>query len=114
MKFSLDTKDIGDDERYHRYAYGHLSDAVRKLCVEPGMVNQRLWHAFEAINKIDVDSLPDNVRKDLKWSISEATKFEKNGSPDLETTLRRIRSSTGSKIASRILKAKTELESYIS
>lgn len=114
MKFRVGASDIGDSERYYRYAYGHLSDAVRKLCVEPGTVNERLRYAFESINKIDVNSLPDNVRNDLRWLVTEATKFKKNGSPDLETTLQRIRSSTGSKIASRILKAKSDLESYIS
>jgi hypothetical protein len=112
--FSVNAPDLTKEERYHRYAFAQLSEAVRLLCVEPGTVKNRLWSAFQVINKIDINSLPDSVRENLSMANKEATKFTKNGKPDLQSTLNRIHNKTGTKIASRILKAKVELESYIS
>jgi hypothetical protein len=102
------------NERYYRYAFGHLSEAVSCLCIGTGTINGRLYQAFQAINKIDINSLPGDVRDTLQGAQKEATKFKKDGEPDLQTTLSRIRSATGAKIAALILKAKTELEFYIS
>ena len=96
------------------YALEKLAAAVHCLAVGPGDVRSRLWDAFLSFHPLTEDDLPAELRPDYRWVLHELTKREPQYqvwcSPSqslvmegrVPANLRRMRNSTGSKIAERI------------
>lgn len=87
--------------------------AIEQLCTGRGDVRKRLQTAVMTLLPLQEKELPEELRGDFKWVISESTKY-KSEMPefrgDLEATMRRIQNSTGQKIAKRILHIYSRLQ----
>lgn len=87
--------------------------AVESLCVGNGDVRDRLLVAITDLLPLQSSDFPEHLRKDFEWVINQSTKYE---SPypefygQLEATMKRIKNSTGSKIAKRILHIYSEIQ----
>ena len=79
--------------------------AVQDLCVGRGDVRSRLIPAINTLFPLNPHEFPKTLQNDFEWVMSESTKY-KSDIPmyrsDLEVTMRRIKNSTGEKIAQRI------------
>ncbi len=92
------------------YAYEKFNDALHSLATGPDDVRQRLLSAYLHFRPVRKRHLPENLQNDYQWVLNQLTKFEPVIGRDgkvlrgpVEETLSRIRNSTGSKIAERIL-----------
>ncbi len=93
--------------------YGKLSEAVRRLVVGEGDVRGRLSWASEYLDMVSRDMLPPHLWEYWDSIQTDLHRFPaQDGRTATEMTLRRIRNSTGSKIAQRILSLSVELEAY--
>lgn len=98
----------------YRYAHEKLTNAIRILAISPGDVRSRLASAYEEFHTLRLDNFPEELRNDYQWVIDELTKREpqyntwselkKAYVPEsrVAANLRRMRNSTGSKIARRL------------
>ena len=87
--------------------------AVEQLCTGKGNVRERLIPVVTALVFLRVEDFPEELREDFEWVISESTKFHSEMPKyrgDIEETMRRIRNSTGEKIAQRIFKLYSRLQ----
>jgi len=79
--------------------------AVEQLCTEKGDVRKRLEIAVMTLLPLQVHDFPKSLQSDFDWVLQESTKY-KSPHPkfrgDLEATMKRIKNSTGQKIAQRI------------
>ena len=79
--------------------------AVQQLCVGSGDVRSRLQTAVITLLPLQSREFPSELQQEFNSIIADATKY-KSEMPefrgDLEATMRRIRNSTGQKIAERI------------
>lgn len=87
--------------------------SVECLCSGKGDVRSRLVGAVEILLILQEKNFPKNIRKDFSWVISQSTKFksdipEREG--NLKATMRRIKNSTGEKIAKRIFKIYSDIQ----
>jgi len=92
------------------YAYEKFSDALHTLATGPYDVRQRLHSAYWHFRSVDKKHLPEQLQDDYQWILNQLTKFGPAIGRDgkilrgaVEETLNRIRNTTGSKIAERIL-----------
>ena len=92
------------------YAYEKFTDALHSLATGAHDVRQRLRFAYMQFHPVQKRHLPDNLQDDYQWVLTQLTKFGPLVGRDgkvlrgsVEETLNRIRNSTGSKIAERIL-----------
>ena len=86
--------------------------ATKQLATSSGDVRKRLQAAVVTLLPLQAQEFPEELREDFRWVISESTKFQ-SGSEfrgDLEATMRRIRNSTGEKIAERIFHIYSRLQ----
>lgn len=102
------------------YALEKLSAAVHSLAVGRGDVRERLRTAFMSFHPVQERDFPDHLKEKWRWIKAELTKFgpvEEQGGKVLEGsvdhTLRRIKNSTGKKIAEAIVNLQSELDSYL-
>lgn len=93
----------------HSYAVEKLTDALECLATLPGDVRERLLVAYECIVPLEEIDLPAYLHKDWQWVFQQLTRygpvFDHKGvlrEGSVQHTLRRIKNSTGSKIAQRI------------
>ena len=92
------------------YAYEKFNDALHSLATGPSDVRQRLRYAYSHFHTVRNKHLPEQLKIDYKWVLKQLTRFGpvigRDGNVlrgSVEETLNRIRNSTGSKIAERIL-----------
>jgi hypothetical protein len=92
------------------YADEKLSNAIRLLAVHPGDVRSRLLVAFMEFHPLNEHDFPPTLQKHYRWVMKQLTKrgplLDDKGDiycGSVEHTLRRIRNSTGAKIAERLL-----------
>lgn len=78
--------------------------AVEHLATGPGDARQRLQVVALTLAPLQAREFPIEVREDYKWVWSQLTRFppQWDGQSEIEATMKRIRKSTGSKIAERI------------
>lgn len=101
------------------YALQKLSLGVYELAVGSEGVRKRLRYAYLAFHPIQERDFPDHLKEKWRWIRSELTKFGPimDGDSVLEGavdhTLRRIKNSTGVKIAKAIVSLEDELEGYL-
>ena len=102
------------------YAYRKLCDAVDALATGPGDVRARLLNAFSIFHPIEERDLPTQMQPDYRWVMAQLTRFGPKldwkgelyrGS--VEHTLERIQNSTGSKIAARLVKIRSQLARHL-
>lgn len=100
----------------HFYAYERFTSALRSLAIGSGDVRVRLSGAYMDFHPVKENHLPEDLHSDYEWVIAQLTRFGPvlNGQGEVvrgavAETLRRIRRSTGVKIAERILHIYTEL-----
>jgi len=103
-----------------RYALEKLSLAVHYLAVSPGDVRRRLKRAYREFHAVSENDFPAHLRDDWNWIKNQLIRFGPVLHADgtvfvgaLENTLGRIKNSTGTKIAERIISLHSELESYL-
>lgn len=103
--------------RYY-YAYEKLLTALDSLATGAGDVRERLLNAFWSFHPLKEEHFPANLQADYRWVMKELTKFgpvlDHAGAVrvgSVENTLKRIRRTTGVKIAERLLHLYHELES---
>jgi hypothetical protein len=103
----------------YNYAKRLLDEATHELCTGPNDVRSRLKSAYEHIFVLNEKNFPDDLKD--KWTkiYSELSKFcpcynyeGKQVEGAISHTLRRIKNSTGSKIANLIWELYKELREY--
>ena len=93
----------------HFYAYEKFSSAIRSLAIGSGDVRDRLSWAYMEFKPIKKKHLPADLHADYEWVMAQLTNFHpvvnsqgKVLRGSVAETLRRIRRSTGVKIADRV------------
>lgn len=79
--------------------------AVKHLCTARGDVRQRLVGAVWTLLPLQAHAFPPHLQKDFDWIVEQSTKYQSQipqYQGNLEATMKRIRNSTGEKIAARI------------
>ena len=100
------------------YASEKLGEAVQALATGEGDVRSRLAWASGSLALVSAGALPQALRSEYDAIWRELTKFKpksklgKKYSP-VDLTLRKIKNSTGSKIALRIYSLNVALDSYL-
>jgi len=115
-----------------QYRYGTRSDAtiedriaaesvkervflsVKELCVAEGDVRARLVISINILMALSPEEFPESLREDFELVIRESTKHESNipeHRSNLEITMKRIRNSTGKKIAEKIFNIYSDIQS---
>ncbi len=96
-------------QNQHTYAVEKLADALRCLATLPGDVRERLVVAHQCFHTLQERDFPLHLHKDWRWVNQQLTRYGpvldykgevREGS--VQHTMRRIRNSTGSKIAKKI------------
>jgi hypothetical protein len=96
------------------HAVEKLGTAVRLLAVSPGDVRSRLKHAGREILILKADDFPGELRRDYEWIRHQLTRYEaKAGEGTLIATMERIKNTTGSKIAERIVELHSAAEARL-
>ena len=102
------------------YINEKLGQAVHSLAILPGDVRNRLRFAFLDFHPLRESDFPPGLKKDWKWIMKQLTRFGPiyNYKGDVvvgsvDNTMRRIKNSTGVKIARRIYDLKIKIEEYI-
>jgi len=92
------------------YAYEKFNDALYSLATGPDDARQRLRSAYLHFKPVRKKHLPEHLQSDYQWVLNQLKRFgpgiDRDGNVlrgPVEETLNRIRNSTGSKIAERIL-----------
>ena len=100
----------------HLYAYEKFTSALRSLAIGSGDVRDRLSGAYMHFHPVQKKHLPEDLHSDYEWVKSQLTRFDPVVNSQGEVvrgsvaeTLRRIRRSTGVKIAERIFHIYNEL-----
>lgn len=79
--------------------------AVKYLCIGRGDVRKRLSEAISALLPLQPHEFPDELQADFEWIIKQSTKYDSQipeYEGNIEATMKRIKNSTGEKIADRI------------
>lgn len=88
--------------------------AVKELCIAKGDVRARLVISVEILMALSSNEFPESLREDFEFVIQESTKY-KSDMPehrnDLEVTMKRIKNSTGQKIAENIFNIYSAIQS---
>ena len=88
--------------------------AVQELCIGEGDVRARLIVAIGTLMPLNSFEFPKSLNRDFEWIMEQSTKYKSDlpeYQSDLETTMKKIRNSTGKKIAERIFKIYSEIQS---
>ena len=87
--------------------------SVKELCIGREDVRSRLQISVNILMALNADEFPEELREDFIWVIEQSTKC-KSDTPeyrsDLETTMRKIKNSTGKKIAERVFKMYSRIQ----
>jgi len=100
------------------YAQEKLSEAVFLLATGQSHVRERLREAFMAFHPVKEQDFPDDLREKWRWIESQLKKYGPimNGESvvegSVEHTLRRIRNSTGQRIAQAIVELEYDLRTH--
>jgi hypothetical protein len=87
--------------------------AVQDLCIEEGDVRARLIVSISTLMPLNPDEFPEALRKDFEWVMLQSTKHESTfpeHRSNLEVTMKKIRNSTGKKIAEKIFRIYSEIQ----
>jgi hypothetical protein len=79
--------------------------AVKHLYTGRGDVRKRLIGAITTLLPLQAREFPEALQEDFNWVMAQSTKYESKipaYEGNIEATMRRIKSSTGEKIAERI------------
>lgn len=96
------------------YSYGKVSEAAQRLTVGAEDIKDRLIGAGQLFFCVMPEDVPEELREDVKWVRDQLTRFPATGGEGaLRATMRRIRKSTGVKIARRILYIYARLRDYV-
>jgi hypothetical protein len=79
--------------------------SVEHLCTTQGDVRKRLVGAIMTLLPLQTREFPDDLQDDFDWVINQSTKYESQipqYEGRIEATMKRIRNSTGEKIAKKI------------
>lgn len=105
---------LGTESYFAQYAYSKVSEAVNILASHPGDIRKRLGAAYLTFCEASPERLPPHIRSELEWVREQLNRFPaRYDEGTLNATLRRIRNSTGVKIAKRILLVQALLESHV-
>ena len=88
--------------------------AVQELCVGEGDVRARLVISINILIALSPSEFPEALREDFELVMQQSTKYESDipeHKSNLEVTMKRIRNSTGKKIAEKIFKIYSEIQS---
>lgn len=103
-------------QQEYMYAKEKLNSAIKILAIGKGDVRSRLWDAYLVFHTLQESNFPHEFIKDYKWIMSELTKFNPDEDYTEEgivpATLRRIKNSTGSKIALRLYELNSSIDYY--
>lgn len=102
----------------YEYAKNRISKAIFVLCTAPGDVRSRLLEANEVTSALNDNHFPDELLplwRDIHEMLTKhgpATNFEgKMWDGAISNTLRKIRNSTGTKIAKKLYELHEEFQS---
>lgn len=98
---------------HYIYIRGKLSQAIHRLTIGEGDVRSRLNWAEEYLNMVHVSMLPSEIQGQwtLIWDSLNSYPAE-SGKSSFKITLQRIRNSTASKIAVKIVNLRNDLNDY--
>ncbi len=115
-----------DDNINHAvYMLGKMTDAINILVTGEGDARSRLRQAIPKLKLITPGMLPksQDIQKKVSWAFKEMTKFHdpkeyetnKSGLPitEFDSTLRRIKNSTASKIIGELFGAWMDLSAFV-
>jgi len=96
------------------YACEKYAAAVRLLATQPGDVRSRLRRAAAQVCRISPAFVPEvtKIRSDVVWVLAQLSKHNSRypGQSRLDATLDRIRNTTATRIAERILNIHVNLD----
>ncbi len=96
------------------YFFGKVSEALFILATGSGDIRDRLIGAGDVFLCVHPDGVPLELRNDVQWVHEQLTRFQPVGNEgELRATMRRIKKSTGVKIAKRIVNIYVSLRSYV-
>lgn len=102
------------------YASQNMLKALYSLATGPGDVRERLLTAYGNFWVLNEDHFPEHLRADFRYVTKELNKFgpvyDHHGNmvnDAVKETLRRIKRSTGVKIAHKLVHLHFELEGYL-
>lgn len=102
------------------YAHEKLLHAIYSLATGTGDARSRLWNAYQGFHPLQEKHFPEHLRKDWRWVMDSLTKYDpiydykgRLTTGSVEATLKRIRNSTASKIAQKIVYLYFEVDSYL-
>lgn len=109
----LNNQITNNEPNHYIYMRGKLSQAIHRLAIGEGDIRSRLNWAGEYLNMVDYSMLPIEIQDQwiLIWQLLNIYPAESDKS-SFQITLQRIRNSTGSKIAVKIVNLHNDLESY--
>lgn len=91
------------------YVVEKLTNALECLATHPGDARERVAAAYLACHALREEDFPVEFKKDWSWIERELTKYGPLEDPDarifrgsVENTMRRVRKTTGAKIAKKI------------
>lgn len=87
--------------------------AVKELCIGGSDVRGRLIISVNILMILNPEEFPEDIKEDFNWVIQQSTKY-KSDMPEyksnLETTMNRIKNSTGEKIAEKIFRMYSRIQ----
>jgi hypothetical protein len=99
--------------KHYAYMYGKLSEAEYRLAVGEGDIKSRLRWASESFFAVDASMLPPELQETWNLLWKDMTRFPENGNRSpFHETLRRVRITTASGFARRLVSIKRELKEY--
>jgi hypothetical protein len=87
----------------HSYALEKLASAAHTLAVGPGDVRSRLVNVLSDIHGLSERHFPSVLREDWHWVKEQLSRFPPSSDWQGASQLRKIRNSTGVKIAEKLM-----------
>lgn len=87
--------------------------SVEHLCIAPGDVRKRLEVAVGILLPLRPSDFPEDMQNDFNWIIEQCTKYESEDPQRwgrVEATMKRIKNSTGERIAKNIFSMYSRLQ----
>lgn len=97
----------------NRYSYAKekLAVTIEALATDAGDVRTRLTNSFMLFHTLTEDDFPNELQADWKWIMKELNRYEPRYNVkgevimgSVENTMRKVKNSTGVKIAEKIFK----------
>lgn len=97
------------------YALEKLGLAVHELATGAGDVRSRLIAAFMAVHPVKSRDLPQELRADFEWIITQLTRYPKRSEQEgaIHHTLSRMQNRTGVEIAERLVYVHARLAALV-